>query len=380
MAVSTASKPFSQTFREKGSPPVSDLEFMEYLDDEDEEDPPLESDWHVAVVFLLTGILRDLWTGQDDIYVSGNTVVRFDPSGKCKFRAPDLYVVKGVKDKGFRSSWNTWEEDGLTPDFILELASESTAQFDVNAKKDIYEKHLKTQEYVVYNPDTEEFKGWRLTNKCYQPIIPDKEGKLWCDEIGLWAGLSEYRFSGDQKPVKTPRFFRKDGQLVLSRDEAAELRADAAELRGDAAKLRTEVHEAEAEAHRAKTEALRVKAEAQRAKAEAQQAGMAERRAEAEAQQAKAEAQRADTAECRAEAEARQAKAEAQRADMAERRAEAEAQQAKAEVKWAKMETQRADRATQQLNRFAARLRELENRKLRNGEKTTASNSGANCS
>ncbi len=94
MAVSILSKSFPHVFTETEPscvhPPVSDLEFIEYLEDDDEEDPRLESDWHVAVIFLLTEILRDFWAGRDDIYVSGNTVVRFDPSGKCKFRAPDL--------------------------------------------------------------------------------------------------------------------------------------------------------------------------------------------------------------------------------------------------------------------------------------------------
>ncbi|MCP4700976.1 MAG: hypothetical protein GY862_29595 [Gammaproteobacteria bacterium] len=319
MSVSILSEPYPHMFKEREPPradsSVSDLEFIDYLDYDDEEDPPLESDWHVAAMALLVGILRDFWTGHNDIYVSGNTVVRFDPAKRRKFRGPDLYVVKRVRNKDFRRSWVRWKEGNLTPDFVLELASRSSAQFDVRGKKKIYEKDLKTPEYTVYNPDTGVLKGWRLTNNRYRAIKPNKEGRLWCDELGLWLGLSEYRFFEDREPIKAPRFFKKDGQLVLSRDEAAKRQVET----------------------------------------EAQRADIAERRLEAKAQQAKAETQRADIAERRLEAKAQQAKAEAQRADIAERRLEAKTQQAKAEK-------QRADMATQQAKRLAARLRELENK------------------
>ncbi|MCP4695555.1 MAG: hypothetical protein GY862_01715 [Gammaproteobacteria bacterium] len=119
MAISIASRPFPHAFRERerprAPPSVSDQEVIDGLYDDDEEDPPLESDWHVAAMALLVNVLRDFWTGRDDIYVSGNTVLRFDPAQRRKFRGPDLYVVKGVKDKGFRKSWACWKEDNLMP-------------------------------------------------------------------------------------------------------------------------------------------------------------------------------------------------------------------------------------------------------------------------
>ncbi len=205
---------------------VRDLNFIDPLTN-DEEDPPLESDWHVASMALLVGILRDYWAKCDDIYVSGNTVVRFDPSQRRKCRGPDLYIVKGVIDNGFRRSWISWEENNLTPNFILELTSVSTAEFDVTGKKTIYEQELKTPEYMVYNPETEELKGWRFDNKNhYQTIMPNQEGRLWCDEIGLWLGIAEYQFFKNRKAVKTPRFFDSHGQLILTRDEAETQRAD----------------------------------------------------------------------------------------------------------------------------------------------------------
>jgi Uma2 family endonuclease len=224
--------------------PVEELEFIDDLTD-DEEDPPLESDWHVAAMALLVNTLRDYWAGCPDIYVSGNTVVRVDPSRKRKFRGPDLYIVKGVKDKGFRSSWTSWEEQDQVPNFILELASKSTAHFDVTGKKKIYEKELKTPEYVVYNPHNNKLQGWRLVENRYQAIEPNQKGQLWCDEMGLWLGVVSYQFFKDLETVKTPRFFDKNGQLIPTRDETERMEKDIQTEQAEKAEQRAKKAEAE---------------------------------------------------------------------------------------------------------------------------------------
>ena len=127
MSIAIQSKAFpnearNPTFYQPFKPqiPVTEkTENLKWINDEsqwinddltEEEDPPLESDWHVAAMALLVHILRDFWTDRDDIYVSGNTVVRYDPNQQKRFRGPDLYVIKGVTDKSFRRSWASWEE------------------------------------------------------------------------------------------------------------------------------------------------------------------------------------------------------------------------------------------------------------------------------
>ena len=125
---------------------------------------PLESEWHVATMGLLIDILRYHWRERRAIYVAGNMFVYFAPDQvKTRdFRGPDLFVVKGVRDNHMRHSWVVWEEDGLTPDYVIELASASTVKFDLGGKKRIYERILKTPEYVVYDPGPERLWGWRL--------------------------------------------------------------------------------------------------------------------------------------------------------------------------------------------------------------------------
>ncbi len=236
-----------------------------------EDGIPLESNWHLDAMHLLIRILRHYWRERHDIYVGGNMFVYFDPeqSKKRNFRGPDFFVVKGVKDNNHRNSWVIWEEDYLSPDFVIELASKSTADFDVTGKKDIYEQQLQTPEYVVYNPETDELKGWRLAGGRYGPIAPNEQGWLWCNELGLWLGVTEYTFVKGNESAKTLRFFDEQGQVLPTEVETKDQQTVVEAVSRQLAEQRAEY-------------------EAQRAEAEAKARQLAEQRAEAEAQRAEA--------------------------------------------------------------------------------------------
>lgn len=143
-----------------------------------EDGVPLESSWHLDAMYLLIRILRHFWRNRTDVYVAGNMFLYFDPkqTKTRHFRGPDFFVVNGVKDNSPRKSWVIWEEDGLAPNFVIELASPTTVNFDLTDKKDIYEQILKTPEYIVYNPETEELRGWRLIEGHYVAIKPNEAG------------------------------------------------------------------------------------------------------------------------------------------------------------------------------------------------------------
>ena len=193
-----------------------------------EDGIPLESDWHLAAMALLIEILRYHFRDRQDCYVAGNMFVYFDPDQvkTRNFRGPDFFVIKGVKNKQFRRSWVVWEENDLTPDFVIELASESTAKFDLTEKKAIYERILKTPEYVLYDPQTEELKGWRLKSGRYAPIGPDPQGRLWSTELSLWLGVCDYTFPGQSESVKVLRFFEATGEVLPTPQEAASQQAE----------------------------------------------------------------------------------------------------------------------------------------------------------
>lgn len=198
---------------------------------------PMESSWHLDAMYLLIRILEYFWRERNDIYLGGNMFVYFDPDQvrTRNFRGPDFFVVKGVTDTSPRKSWVIWEEGGLTPDFVIELASPSTASFDLQEKREIYEQVLETPEYVTYNPETDDLRGWRLMAGHYEPIKPNEQGWLWCSELGLWLGVVEHQFLKYDHPVKVLRFFDEAGQLIPTAEEAEAQARRAAEQRIEAA-------------------------------------------------------------------------------------------------------------------------------------------------
>ena len=100
---------------------------------------------------------------------------------KARARRPDLLIAFGVSPADYRAS-NGYivSEQGKPPDFVLEVASESTAEADVGAKRDYYAE-LGIPEYWRFD-ETGEFHGTRLAgdrlvNGQYQPMpieeLPD---------------------------------------------------------------------------------------------------------------------------------------------------------------------------------------------------------------
>ena len=63
--------------------------------------------------------------------------------------APDVFVAFGVKNED-RLWYKVWEQR-KAPDFVVEVASDSSALADLRGKKDLYER-LGVREYCVYDP------------------------------------------------------------------------------------------------------------------------------------------------------------------------------------------------------------------------------------
>lgn len=83
-----------------------------------------------------------------------------------------------------------WEEDGRYPDVTVELLSPSTASVDSGVKKDLSERVFRTPDYFIYDPfAADSLSGWHLElGRCYQPLIPNERGWLWCETLELWLG------------------------------------------------------------------------------------------------------------------------------------------------------------------------------------------------
>ena len=105
------------------------------------------------------------------MYVVGNLLLYYQQGDPGKSVSPDLMVVLGAP-KHIRSSYRLWEEP-KAPDFVLEIASESTHRIDRGEKRDLY-AGMGVVEYWQYDPVGDYLEplllGFRLVEGRYAPI------------------------------------------------------------------------------------------------------------------------------------------------------------------------------------------------------------------
>ena len=86
------------------------------------------------------------------LFDSSNTIVCYDPSNLNVRVSPDYYFAVGIDPETVkhRGIYRTWIQ-GKPPDFVLEVASPSTARNDETTKRDIYAR-MGVPEYWRYDP------------------------------------------------------------------------------------------------------------------------------------------------------------------------------------------------------------------------------------
>jgi Uma2 family endonuclease len=176
------------------------------------DEPELESTVHLMQMIVLLTSLRWAWRGRQDYFAAGNLSVYFSTlqARNKDFRGPDFFVVLGTSPRP-RDAWVVWEEDGLTPDVIVEILSPSTAENDRGEKRRVYERVLRTPEYVMFEPATGTLEVLRHAEGHYHPVSPDAAGRYPSRQLGLSFGVHEGML----------RLFTADGALVPTPEEAA---------------------------------------------------------------------------------------------------------------------------------------------------------------
>lgn len=149
--------------------------------------PMGETDKHRELMAYLIAALKIHFSGQPNVYVSGNNFV-FWQEGKPKLRvSPDTYVVFGP-DSRLRDSYMSWKEGGALPSVVIEVTSRSTQREDVETKLPLYEQTLKTPEYFLFDPTGDYLKprlqGYRLIDGRYVRLELT-ENRLYSEQLGL---------------------------------------------------------------------------------------------------------------------------------------------------------------------------------------------------
>jgi Uma2 family endonuclease len=212
---------------------------------------PMESARHVQQMNVLITSLEDAWRARQDFYVGGNMFLYFSEiqARNNDFRGPDVFVVMNTPRRE-RRAWVVWEEEGRTPDVIIELLSDTTEKTDRGKKMQIY-AHLKVGEYYLFDPWSGTFEGYELdAQHCeYRRKTPDDQGRLSCKGMELLLG----KVHGRLFEVETDwlRWIGPDGQVLALPQERADAEAQRAEA---------EAQRAEAEAQRANLLAAEVEA------------------------------------------------------------------------------------------------------------------------
>ncbi len=179
---------------------------------------------------------------------------------KRRARYPDLLVAFGVDPEAYRAS-NGYivEEQGKAPDFVLEVASESTGENDVGDKRDYYES-LGILEYWRFDETGEhhgtKLAGDRLVDGRYEPVeIEELAGgalQAYSRALNLYLRWEEGRLvfrdpaTGD--PIATLESERTRADAEREGRIQAEARADASDSRANSAEARADTAEARADA------------------------------------------------------------------------------------------------------------------------------------
>ncbi len=255
------------------------------------------------------GLLASRFTdfGQrPDTFLSNNTILCYDPDDLNVRVSPDVYLAFGVNTQAIRQRrlYLPWEA-GKPPDWVLEVASVSTAQEDVGRKRDIY-AHIGVPEYWRFDPKDGKYHGTklagdRLVDGAYEPI------PLTTAPDGILKGYSEILGLSLCWDANWPRLYDPATKTYLETWQQDRAAREAAEVERDAAEARVAVEQAGRLAERAARRSAETRTAVERTAREAAEAQVASEQADRLAERAAREAAEARIRQLEAALRRRQA-------------------------------------------------------------------------
>ncbi len=240
-------------------------------------EPLAENDFQYSAITDTVSTLRVWFIDRSDVYVAGDMFVYYYRGDNSRRVAPDVFAAFGASGKHPRYSWLIWNEGGVVPRFVMEVATESTWERNATEKRDIYEE-IEVEEYWRFDPECGKFfspplVGDRLENGVYTPIhvytdeqgilrgrsvalgldicvMPDSQLRLYDPLSGQWL-LSHAETAASQREIATAQ---RETVAVL-RETTASLREKDTALQETTASLRD--RDAEIERLRAQLRAAR---------------------------------------------------------------------------------------------------------------------------
>jgi Uma2 family endonuclease len=193
---------------------------------------PMDTERHRKQMNVLTGSLELAWHDRHDFYVGGNMAIYFSQLQMTKndFRGPDVFVVLDTVRRE-RKSWVVWQEEGRTPDVVIELVSPATEDVDRGEKMHIYAKLLRVPHYYLFDPLTYVLEGYTLdaATGAYARMKAFPDGDLPCPRLGLRLGPRQGAYEGID--AAWLRWIDESGRVLSTSEEVAR---EEARLRAEA--------------------------------------------------------------------------------------------------------------------------------------------------
>ena len=199
--------------------------------------PMAASDDHRRVLMRILRVLEAFFKEIPEVYVSGDLLMYYVQADPRKVVAPDVLVSFGIGQKT-RRTYLVWQE-GKPPDFVMELASESTYQKDLGEKMQTYADLGITDYFLcdiegLYLPTP--LMGFTLVDGRYQPVPQAADGGVHSAVLGLTLHLQpevlQFYEPVTEQWLQTPEEAAED-RAEAAAAEAAHLRAELDRLRGN---------------------------------------------------------------------------------------------------------------------------------------------------
>ena len=174
------------------------------------EDPePVEDGMQQELTIThLAFVLRWWFSQRLDVFVSAGGFIFWNPANGNERIVPDCYIALGA-DPDFVyqfPNYFTWEV-GKPPDFVLEVASPSTASSDLGRKRELYAE-LGVTEYWKLDPTGGELygvalMGERLVDGGYvlYDLNIEPDGSIWSHSEVLHL---DFQWDGEQFSIRDP--------------------------------------------------------------------------------------------------------------------------------------------------------------------------------
>lgn len=151
------------------------------------------STFHETMTNDLCDMLRAFYETQPEITIFHDLVFEWDHPDVRPY-APDVAIIPNVRNPKADRGQFVVAEEGTRPRCIIEIVSPSSREGDRVKKVNDYAL-VGVQEYVYIDHWTRkgqtvwEVAGYRLHENRYLPMLPDEDGALYCETLGLRIGV-----------------------------------------------------------------------------------------------------------------------------------------------------------------------------------------------